>query len=703
MYVGNIIRNEPCTKCREGGHDKTGDHLMRFDDGGGYCYRKQFHKDGKVYYEEAGTAKTLSELPVQGDIQYSVGDFRELEASGKISDPLLRSLALGGMRKKERFEVLNEEERELQLAEWATECEWFDDLKIKNLVDRGIHGLIAKLYNVRVGHNENSQEIVRHYYPRYEEGKLVGAKCRTLPKEFNFGNLGKLFGKQDLFGLNTFKEISESGQRKNFVLVTGGEPDAMAAQQMFIKQMNKLDTLGGLSNLDGLNKLYVLSVNKGEAGVQELIDNKDILNQFKSIIWCFDNDETGNELTLAATKLFRERSKRFAMPTGCKDANDALKKGRDAEFVSAIFNAEEQKPSATLKRVSDLKAKARVMTKQGLDYWLNGFNAITFGIRLHYLSVWGAGTGVGKTDTTMAHVDSLMRQGKDVVVIYLENQSDETVRTFAGMLVGKDFNSPPQTQEEVNRGAPINPARQYDQKDLDDALDLLENQNRLIVADLDGRKDVDSVMEVMEECFALGYQYFVVDNLTAFVHHNDKGNVATGVQAIDETMKRLGTFKDENAVNIMLLSHLIKVHDGGGRTPHTRGGEVYESDFRGAGSITFWANAVWGIERNTVASTFRNKCVTLYRNLKNRGIGHMVGSTVVAEKDVRTGKYTELEGVYDLPEVGKDKDGDEGQRKRNNFDDGGGGRGDRTKPISESEAAELPKDDTPWETERKEF
>ena len=693
--MGIIIRNERCPKCAENGHDGSGDHLMRFDDGGGYCHRKQFHKDSKTYYEQAGSAPPLSELPITGDIKYSPSEFLLLVAEKKLNDPILRAIALGGMRKKDRFEVLDEDEATAQLDEWQAEVDWFEQLKVNNLVDRGIHGRIAKMFNVRVGHDEGKR-INRHYYPRYENNIQVGASCRTLPKDFSFGSLGKLFGKQDLFGMNTFAEVAASGQRKNFIVVVGGQCDAMAAQQMFIKEMNKLKTMGEVSSLDGLNKLYVVSVNKGEAGVQELIDNKDVLNQFKSIIWCFDNDEVGQELNRAASKLFRGKSRKLVMPIGTKDPNDCLIQGYDAQFVSAIFAAEEQKPNGMLKRSKDLRAKSRIMTEMGKKYWLDGFNMITFGIRLNYLSVWGAGTGVGKTDTTMAHVNNLMNQGHDVVVIYLENQTDETNKTFAGMLVGKDFNSPPQTDEEIEMGFAPNPARQYDQKDLDDALDLLEAQDRLIIADLNGSKDVDAVMEVMEECFALGYQYFIVDNLTAFVHTDEKGNVASGVQAIDNTMKRLGTFKDENAVNIMLLSHLVKVHESNGRTPHTRGGEVYESDFRGAGSITFWANAVWGIERNTIASTFRNKCITLYRNLKNRGIGHMVGSTVVAEKDIRTGKYTELKGVTALPEVGKEKDGDEGQRKRSSFDQGDGdatGRGDRSKPDEESKPTTLPSAD----------
>lgn len=692
--MGKIIGNERCPKCSENGHDITGDHLIRFDDGGGFCSRKHFHKDGNTYYQQQGLAQPISELPIDGKIRYTAGDFKDLEASGKLKDPLTREVALSGMSVKERWQVINEAERGSQIVEWSNECEWFSKLKVKDLVTRGIHGLIAKMYNVRVGHNEGGI-VSRHYYPRYENNVLVGAMCRTLPKDFSFGSLGKLFGAQDMFGMATFKEIADSGQRKKFLLVVGGQPDAMAAQQMIIKELNGITKLTGLTTLDGLKKFYILSVNKGEAGVQELIDNKDTISQFEKILWCFDNDETGNNLNLQASKLFRGKSKKVIMPYGCKDPNDCLLKGRDSEFVTALFNAEDSKVNAQLKTVADTREKASIITTMGKKYWLTGFNPITFGIRLNYLSVWGAGTGIGKTDTTMAHVHNLMKQGEDVVVIYLENQTDETTKTFAGMLVGKDFNSPPQEQWELDAGFTYNPARDYNQKDLDDALDLLEKQDRLKMADLKGSKDVDSVMSFMEECFALGYQYFVVDNLTAFEHHNDKGQNATGSQAIDETMKRLGTFKDENPVNIMLLSHLIKVY-GNGRVPHAMGGEVWESDFRGAGSITFWANSVWGIERNTMATCFRNKCITLYRNLKNRGIGHKVGTTVVAEKEIKTGVYTELKGVYELPEVGKPKSGDDNQRERNSFDDGGGGggRGDRSAPSSESKPTKLPDEKT---------
>lgn len=699
--MSQILKNEPCVKCRECGHDKTGNHLIRFKDGGGYCSRGHFHKTGKPYYEAAGEATPIDQLPITGDIKYSPGEFRQMEHEGKLKDPLLRALALGGMRMADRWEVMTEAERDEKQVEWDREVEWFGDLKRSHLVTRGIHGAIAALYGIRVGHDE-AGKVNRHYYPRYEEGELVGAKCRTLPKDFSFGHLGKLFGDQDLFGMQATKRIADSGQRRGICVLVGGECDVAATQQMMVKELNGLnDGLGSRTNLDGLKLFHVYGPNKGEQALEEFIKHKEFLCSFKTVVFAFDDDDTGEKLAREVSKLLRNGPtlKKLTMPHGNKDPNDCLKNGRDSEFVSAVFNAAEYQVKGKLKRVGDIKAKARQMVEMGKSYWLKGFNKITFGVRLHYLAVWGAGTGVGKTDTTMAHVANLMDMGEDVVVVYLENQKEEVARTFAGMLVGKDFNSPPQTPEEVELGAEYNPARDYTQQDLDDALDMLDNQDRLLIADLGGSKDVDAVMEVLQDALSMGYKYFVIDNLTAFEHKNDKGQVATGVQAIDETMKRIGTFKDENAVNIFLLSHLIKVGGGNGRIGHTQGGEVYEGDFRGAGSITFWANAVWGIERNTMAEVFRHKCITLYRNLKNRGIGHMVGSVVVAEKDIRTGKYTELEGVYELPEVGRKGDNKPPeQRARDNFDQGDDpqrtreSRGNRTAPVPLTEPVVDPGD-----------
>ncbi len=43
--MAKIVGNEPCPQCRENGRDKTGDHLMIFEDGGGYCNRCEYYRD----------------------------------------------------------------------------------------------------------------------------------------------------------------------------------------------------------------------------------------------------------------------------------------------------------------------------------------------------------------------------------------------------------------------------------------------------------------------------------------------------------------------------------------------------------------------------------------------------------------------------------------------------------------------------------
>ncbi|UOW66370.1 DNA helicase [Aeromonas phage vB_AspA_Tola] len=643
-----IIRNELCPECAKTGHDKSSNHLIIFSDQGGYCNRGHLHESGKPYYRAAKDAVPLSELPITGEIQYSPEQFRELERDGKLIDPKLRAIAMGGMRMKARYAVMSEEERTKQDEEWALDCEWFEKLKVKSLVDRGIHGLIAKLFDVRVGHSDGGA-INRHYYPVHNRKtlKLQGAKSRTLPKDFRFGHLGKRFGDTALFGMHTMQRVMDSGTFRRKLLIVGGECDAMAAQQMLVKSLNKLESLQGLTSLDSKRLAHVWSPTKGETCLEEVIANREYIDQFEEIIWGFDADDIGNKLNLDCARLFKSKSKFLVYPSGCKDANDCLKQGHDRAFVDSWWNPAEARIKGKLKTVSAYREQASRIMKMGLDYFEPALNPVTFGVQLRHLGVWGAGTGVGKTEITSQHVASLLKQGQTVVAIYLENSPDEVVKTFAGMLANKDFMSPP-----LMAGESFNPMRDYTQEDLDAAIEALENSGQLLIPDLGGSKDVNVIMEVLDDAMALGYQYFVVDNLTAFEHHVD-GKVQTGVTAIDETMKRIGTFKDEHDVNIMLLTHLTRPDKQ--RVPHELGGEVYITDFRGAGSISFWANSAWGIERNSQADSLADKCTTLIRNLKSRGVGHKVGSVVVMQKDITTGKFTHVEGAYELPQVGREK------------------------------------------------
>lgn len=652
----SVVMNLPCPECQKNGADRNGKYLMVFDDGGKLCMHTHNHDSRERYYVAPDGTDPVFDREIDGKVQYSPEQFRKLVSDGKIKDEFTRQLALAGMRGPDRYEVLTDAELEKLHAEWAMDMEWFEQLKTRSLEDRGIHGLIAKLYNVRVGH-DGSGKINRHYYPVYKQEtmELVGAKARTLPKEFSAGHLGRRFGSDlAMFGMQTTQKVMDSGVfrkgKMGKLLVVGGECDAMAAQQMLVKSLNKLDKLQGMTSLDGLKLVHVWSPNKGEMCLEEIVANRKYLDQFEEIVWAFDNDDVGNKLNLAASRLFRQKSKFLTYPSGCKDANQCLKEGRDADFVDAWWNPTEARIKGKLKSASFYADAAKQVATMGLSYFCPALNPITFGVRLRYLSVWGAGTGVGKTELTTSHIVSLIEQGKPVVAIYLENSPDEVLKMVASRMANKDFMSPP--WDPTNPDDEYSESRDYDYELLSLTIDSLVATGLLFIPNLEGSKDVSVIMEVMEDALALGYQYFVVDNLTAFEHHVD-GKVQVGTSAIDETMKRIGTFKDERDVNIMLLTHLSRPEKG--RVPHELGGEVFITDFRGAGSISFWANGAWGIERNTQAESIADKCTTLVRNLKSRGVGHRVGNTVVMRKNLDSGQFETLEGVHELPQVGREK------------------------------------------------
>ena len=645
-----IVQNVPCPACQEQGHDSRGSNLMVFADGGRFCNRAHWHKDGLPLYIPADGEDPITGMDINGTIKYTTDQFNKLKAEGKLDNPVVRDIALAGMRGEDRWSVSTYKERTAMTKEMEADQSYFDGLKVRNLVDRHIPGEIAKFYNVKVGLDVDGK-TARHYYPVYDfkTGDWKGAKCRTLPKDFSYGHLGWMWGENLMFGQKQTEDVISSGARMDTLLLVGGECDVMAAQTM-LRESRKGTKWAG-------SYFHVWSPTKGECALSEIVLNKEEIKKFKKIIVCFDDDDTGHKLNMNVGKLFRGKTYKLAMPKGCNDPNDCLKQDRGKEFVDCWWNPVDIFEGGSLSSMSKYRDRAKVMPTMGLSWPWPSMDSVTYGIRKNYLSVWGAGTGVGKTKTTKEIVFHLAyTHDKPVVVIYLEEQATKTVRSFAGNLINKDLTAPPCTDKQ---DPDYSEMRDYTEQGANYAIDRLCDEGRIMIGDLEGRKDVASVMEVMEEALAMGYEYFIIDNLTAFEHSGAGNKQANKVDAIDETMKRLGTFKDENEVFILLLSHLKKVY--GERTPHEEGGRVSIQDFRGAGSITFWANDTWGISRNTVAESFEEKCLTEYECLKNRDVGHKAGSKIWASMNMKTGRLLETTSV---PQSKKSfDDGTKGKKK----------------------------------------
>lgn len=627
-----IVNNVPCPACQAMGHDQRGTNLIVFDDGVRYCNRSHWHKDGLPLLIPADGEDPITNMEINGTIKYTVDQFKKLKEEGKLDNPTVRQIALSGMRGEDRWSVSTESEREAMRNERLADESYFNLLKVKNLVSRHIRGDIAKIYNVRVGLGIDGK-TARHYYPVHDRktGEWKGAKCRTLPKDFKYGHLGWMWGENLMFGQAQTDTVMNSGARMDTLLLVGGECDVMASQQMLLDSKVGTQWAGVLS--------HVWSPTKGENALSEILLNKDQINRFKKIVVGFDDDEVGRKLNREVCKLFRGKVSKLQYPAGCKDANDCLKQGRAAEFVDAWWNPVDVFEGGKLSSLNKYREKAKIMPTMGLSWPWPSMNKVTYGIRPYYLSVWGMGTGVGKTKATKEVVFHLAyTQDTPVVVIYLEEQADKTLRSFAGTLINKDLTAPPCNDKD---DPDYDVSRDYTEEEANAAIDALCDDGKIMIGDLEGRKDVASVMEVIEEAIALGFKHFVLDNLTAFEHKGKDGKDANKTDAIDETMRRLGTFKDENDVFIMLISHLKKPY--GDRKPFEEGGRVSITDFRGAGSIIFWADDVWAGSRNTTAESMSEKCLTIYENLKNRSVGHKAGSKVYVSLNLDTGRLLETD------------------------------------------------------------
>ena len=624
-----IIQNTGCPECMKGGHDTTQNHLMIFEDGAGYCNRSHFHASGKPYYQPAEGGTSITELPINGSIKYTQSQFKELEREGKISDPKLRAIALGGMRYEDRYAVMTPDERAELGAEWQLDVEHFESLKFKHLVSRHIRGDIAKFYNIRVGLDADGK-VARHYYPRYEKGKLVGAKCRTLPKDFKSGHLGKLFGEQDLQGMQTLSTVVDSGRRLDTLLIVGGELDMAAAQQML------LDSAKG-SKYEGVY-YHVWSVNKGEQCLQEIIANREIISKFKKIIWAMDGDEVGMKMNQQCARLFPAKSYIMTYPNGCKDANKCLMAGKSKEFVDAWFNAKSSEEifGSQIKSISRMRDSLKeAMPAAGLSWPWPKLNKITLGIRKNLLIVVGAGSGVGKTEFLREVVYHLVEtHGESVGIISTEDPFKKVSRAFIGKWIDKRIELPP-TNDPREDG--YREVFDYTEEEANAAIDYVADTGKVFVADLDGDYSMERVEQACLEFEAMGIKNIFIDNLTGI--KLDERQFGGKVGALDECVKRIGTIKDRLDVTIFLVTHLARV--GQGRVPHEEGGDVMLSDLRGSGAIGFWASYVLCPQRNTRAEDLDERTTTYIACVKDRDQGIYTGTKVMLKGDLATGRLRE--------------------------------------------------------------
>ena len=186
------------------------------------------------------------------------------------------------------------------------------------LTDRKISLATAKKYGVKSTTKDG--KIDKHYYPYFNGHEFAGTKVRRQNKHFSWTGSAKEVG---LFGENLFKAGGK------FITLTEGECDAMAAYEL----------MG--------SKWPVVSIKSGaQGGVADVKKSLEYLESFDSVVINFDNDKVGEEAAREIAKLLTpKKAKIMTLPVDYKDANDMLRQGRHAAYVSAFWESKVYTPS----------------------------------------------------------------------------------------------------------------------------------------------------------------------------------------------------------------------------------------------------------------------------------------------------------------------------------------------------------------------
>ena len=188
------------------------------------------------------------------------------------------------------------------------------------ITSRGISKTVVDHFGIKMSVNPDGSPG-SHFYPytnKYD-GKVIAWKERKLPKDFvihgNFTNI-ELFGQAAISGGKT-------------LVITEGELDACAVAQAF---------------LDKYNKIYPVVSIPSASGCKVLLEQRDWVQRFETVVLFFDNDEAGNAAMDKAAKIIGAGKVKIAKITEKDPCDQLLKHGSDS-LIQSYWSAQTWSPA----------------------------------------------------------------------------------------------------------------------------------------------------------------------------------------------------------------------------------------------------------------------------------------------------------------------------------------------------------------------
>lgn len=423
---------------------------------------------------------------------------------------------------------------------------------------RGIDDETNKFFGVRYTYDDETGEPDAQYVPTTIDGKLVGYKVRTFPKDFS-GPVGVVGKDCDLVGQFRFP----NGGRT--VVIVGGEVDQLSAYQM----------LADYQSSKGYEAVPVVSPTVGETGcVKQIQAQYEWFNKFDKIIIGMDNDAAG-EVALHKLAKVLPKNKVYVAKWSKKDPNAMLTSGMEKQFVNDYFKAKPYTPDGIVgsSGLGDKIREAAGMKKIPLPPFMHKLQQMMAGgFPLKTIINLGSASGTGKSTI----VDEMtyfwiFNSPYKVGIVTLESDSGQYGTKLLSRHVGRKIDL---IEDETDKLAYLDtPYVTEKEKEL---YFMPDGTDRFyLIEDRDG--GLDSMKAKIEELIiACGCQLIILDPLQDILD---------------------GMSNEEQAVFLKWMKGMLKSHDvtfinvnhvrksGGGQKANSTGADLFEEDMQGSSSI----------------------------------------------------------------------------------------------------------------------
>lgn len=486
-----------------------------------------------------------------------------------------------------------------------------DEITFVTAAYRGIKpATLKRLEYGRARFGKEKKEV--DVWPIYNQDNTIwGQRIRHLDKK----DFTVLQGPDAIGSINETQPFGKSAwgdANDKRVVVVGGEIDVASLAQV------------------STFKYPVVSSNSGEGATPAMLKaNYKWFDRFDEIILWLDDDETGRAAMQECAPLFAIGKVKTARMAGFKDANEALVASKFAEMEQAVYAAVQWVPRGIV-NAADTKADLK-NRQQGTKFWripFPGLQAMTGGLTKAALSIWVAGTGIGKTTALQETLVYLHEHPEDST----EEQAHIGYLGFEDLrlTIQLDLMSVIARQRlKVNPLSEAEEERIHDQLFGDRLFELFDVENAEW-----SFKAIISYIRYMAK--ALGVNIVVLDPLTFLVAMLE-GHVDER-KALDSVTQQLAALSKELGIHIAVAHHLTRPSEGPG---HEEGGKVSLRQVRGSGGVANFASLVVGAERNQQHENVEARLITAWRVLKNRLLS-TTGIACYTIYDLETGETKEI-------------------------------------------------------------